>query len=113
MIGKSPFMSEDSRLSKDSQLSSLIISSQTKMLGYGSVDGRVCVLDMNQRHELTSKLVYKCCKTDEESRSYRSDKVSKYYCVNGLQFNCRGGAGDWVCSAGSDGQLTFWDIYRK
>jgi len=61
---------------------------------------------------LTSKIVFKCCKIEEDSKNYRSDKISKYFPVNSLQFNQRS-TGSWVMTTGSDGAMTFWDIEKK
>lgn len=82
------------------------------ILNKASVDGRACILDINQRLVVSSKLVFKVYKVDEEGRGYRSEKIQKYYSVNSMQINHRGRS-LWLSTTGSEGSVTFWDIEKK
>lgn len=81
-------------------------------MGYCSVDGRGAVMEMTDRLEAINRIVYKCHKREEDSKtSFKSEKISTYYVVNSLQFNSR--SYDWVSTSSSDSTIIFWDLKKK
>ncbi|CAD8144770.1 unnamed protein product [Paramecium pentaurelia] len=111
-VSRNIFEVEDSKLGIKSQISTLSISHNSKQMGYCSVDGRGAVMEMTDRLEAINRIVYKCHKREEDSKtSFKTEKISTYYVVNSLQFNSR--SYDWVSTSSSDSTIIFWDLKKK